>query len=107
MPAGQSDSELSVVADMAINLDRAAVLLGYDVIADRQAQTGPLAGRLGREERLEQLVLDLRRDARTVVSNADLDRIVEISRRHLQSGFEIWVASLPLAFGRRVEAIGE
>src|SRR5689334_8473549 len=40
MPAGQSDSELSVLADTAVDLDRAAMLLGHDVIADRKPEAG-------------------------------------------------------------------
>src|SRR6266436_2198236 len=49
----QADGELGELAERAVDLDRAAVLLGDDVIADRQTQAGSLAGRLGREERLE------------------------------------------------------
>ena len=40
----------------AVELDRAAVLLSYGLVAKRQAQLGALAGRLGRHRRLEQLV---------------------------------------------------
>ena len=83
------------------------MLLGHDVVADREPEAGPLAGRLGREERLKQLVLDLGRNADAVVADADLDCIAEISRRHLQSRLELRVASLLLAFGGRVEAIAE
>jgi hypothetical protein len=36
------------------------MLLGHDVVANREAEAGPFPGRLGREKRLEQLVLDLR-----------------------------------------------
>ena len=54
--AGQADRELGEFADLAVDLDRAAMLLGDDVIADREAEPGAFAGRLGREERLEQLV---------------------------------------------------
>ena len=55
----------------------AAVLLRDDVVADRQAEAGALAGRLGGEERLEQLVPDLGRNADAVVAHADLDRVAE------------------------------
>ena len=83
------------------------MLLGHDVVADREPEAGPLAGRLGREEWLKQLVLDLGRNADAVVADADLDRFAEISRRHLQGRLETRVASFPLAFGGRVEAVGE
>ena len=54
MPASrQPHRELGEVADFAIDRDGAAVLLGYDLVADRQPKPGALAGWLGREERLE------------------------------------------------------
>src|SRR4029077_7755071 len=91
----------------AINSDRAAVLLGHDVIADREAKPRAFAGRLGGEERLEQLVSDLGCNAGAVVADADLDRIAEISRRDLQSGLEFRVVSLLLAFGGGVETVSD
>ena len=57
MSTGQSNRELSEIADLAIDGDRAAMLLGHDVVADRQAETGSLAGRLRGEERLNSLSL--------------------------------------------------
>ena len=83
------------------------MLLGHDIVADRKPQAGPLAGRLGREERLEQLVLDLDWNTGAVIADADFNCISEISRRHLQVRLEVWVASLPLVFGGGVEAIAE
>jgi hypothetical protein len=41
-PARQADRELRELVHRAINLDRAPVLLGDDVVADREAETGPL-----------------------------------------------------------------
>ena len=75
--ARQADGELGERARLALDRDRAAVLLGDDVVADRQTEPGALAGRLGREERLEQLVPDLGRDAGAVVAHPDLDGIAE------------------------------
>jgi hypothetical protein len=54
------------------------VLLGHDVVADREAEAGSLASRFGRKERLKELVLDLGWNADAVVADADLDRITEI-----------------------------
>src|SRR6266404_2326480 len=105
--ARQSNSEFSELADPAIDGDRAAMLLGHDVVADREAEARPLAGRLGRKEWLEQLVLDLGRNASAVVPHRDLDRISEISRRHLQSGLELRVISLLTALGGGVEAVAD
>ena len=54
-PPRQTDREFDELTLSTVDLDRAAVLLGNDVPADRQAKTGALAGRLGREEGREQL----------------------------------------------------
>jgi len=64
------------------------MLLGHDVVADREAKAGSLASRLGREERLEQLVLDLRRDTNAVVADADLHCLAELSRGHFSVGLK-------------------
>ena len=79
LSAGQADSEFSQRSRFALHRDRAAMLLGDDVVADRQTQLRTLAGRLGGKERLEQLVLDLGRDAHAVVTHPNLDRVA-ISR---------------------------
>ena len=55
-PPGQPHRKLGEVTEFAIDRDGAAVLLSYDLVADRQSKPGALAGRLGREEGLEQLV---------------------------------------------------
>ena len=89
----QPDSEFSELTDPAIDGDRAAVLLGHDVVADREPEPGALTGWLGGEEGLEQLVLNLGWNADAIVPHLHLDRIAEISRRHLQSGVEFRIAS--------------
>src|SRR6516162_6968873 len=83
------------------------MLLGHDVVADREAKPGPLAGRLGGEERLEQSVPDLGRNTNAVVADADLHCLAEIPRGHLEHWLEIRVACLPLAFGGRIKSIAE
>jgi hypothetical protein len=55
-PPRQADREFGELAKRTVDLDRSAMLLRDDVIADRKAEAGALAGRLGREERLEQFV---------------------------------------------------
>ena len=75
MHARQADRKLGEFADPAVDGDRAAVLLGDDVPADRETKPRPFAGGLGREERLKQLVPDLGRDADAVVADADFDRL--------------------------------
>ena len=83
MSTGQSNRELSEIADLAIDGDRAAMLLGHDVVADREAEAGAFPGRLGREERLKELVLDLWCDANAIVAHLHLDGLAEIPRRYL------------------------
>src|SRR5215469_6884104 len=83
------------------------MLLGDDVVADRKAEAGALAGWLGREEWLKELVSQFRRDADAVVADADFNGVAEILRRYLQSGLELGVAPLPLALGGGIEAIAE
>jgi hypothetical protein len=105
--ARQSNRELREIADPAVDLDTAAVLLGDDVVADRKPEAGPLAGRLGRKEGLEQLVFDLGWNAGAIVSDAEFNCVAGISRRYLQCRVELRVASLLLAFGGGIEAITE
>src|ERR1700693_5311499 len=81
--AASEGIERLTLTDPAVDLDRAAVLLGHDVVADREAEAGALAGRLGGKERLEQPVLDLGRNADAIVPRANLDDIAEVSRHHL------------------------
>src|SRR5262252_5504630 len=85
MPASwQPHGELGELADFAVNGDRAAMLQGYDLVADRQAEPSALAGRLGGEERLEQLLPVFRRNADAVVAHPDLDGVADLTRRYLQ-----------------------
>src|SRR5215472_10904702 len=85
MPASrQPDRELGEVTDFAVDRDRAPVLLGYDLVAYGQAKPRALTCRLGREERLEQLLPVFRRNADTVVAHPDLDAIADFARSDLQ-----------------------
>src|ERR1700751_368195 len=103
----QGGREVGEFAGLAVALDRAAMLLRDDVPADREPQTRPFAGRLGREERLKELVPDLRRDPGAVVAHPDFDRLAQIAGRHL----EVWPpARLAVAAGALVggvEAVAE
>src|SRR5262249_13718225 len=83
------------------------MLLGHDVVADRKAEARPFAGRFRGEERLKELVVDLRWNANAVVADVDFDRIAQIACRHLQGRLELRVAPLLLAFGSGVEPIAE
>ena len=57
------------------------MLLSHDVVADRQPEARPFAGWLGGEERLKELVFDLRWNANSVVADVDFYRIAQIARR--------------------------
>jgi len=81
--AGQSNGELREITDLAVDADRATMLLGHDVVADREAEAGAFPGRLCREERLEELVLNLGWDADAVIPYLHLDGFAEIPRRYL------------------------
>src|SRR6516164_2054853 len=80
----QPHRELGEVTDFAIDRDGAAVLLRYDLVADRQPEPGALAGRLGREERLEQLVPVFQGNTDAVVTHPDFDAFAELAGRDLQ-----------------------
>src|ERR1051325_11813200 len=105
--ARQSDGEFGELADAALDLNGAAVLLRHDVVADRQSQAGSFASRLSREERLEELVLHVSRDADPVVACTDLDGIAQIARGHLQGRLEFWVANVLLPLSGGIEAVAE
>src|SRR6516164_8981480 len=81
--SGQPHRKLGEVADFAVDRDGAAVLLRYDLVADRQPKPGALAGRFGREERLEQLVPVFRRNTDAIVAHPDLDVLAELAGRDL------------------------
>jgi hypothetical protein len=83
------------------------MLLGNDVVADRQAKSRPLTGRLGREERLEQLVFDLGLDADAIVSDPDLDGVEEIAGRHRQHRSKFRLGIVALSLGGSVETVAE
>src|SRR6516225_4534554 len=106
MPASrQPHRELGEVADFAVDRDSAAVLLRYDLVADRQPKPGALAGRLGREERLEQLIPVFRRNTDAVVTHPHLDAFAELAGRDLQCR-AVSAATLAATLVSGIEAVG-
>src|SRR5579864_2314617 len=95
----QPHRELGEVPDFAVDRDRAAVLQGHDLVADRQAKPGTLAGRLSGEERLEQLLPVFGRNADAVVAHHDLDGVLQIPRYDLQDRTERVVARVATLVG--------
>ena len=57
------------------------MLLDDDVVAQRQAKPRSLADGLGREERIEHLVLDLGRNAGAVVADPDFHAVAQVLGR--------------------------
>src|SRR5690349_25092878 len=69
--ARQGNDELGELAELGLNVNPAAVLLYNDVMSHREAESCPFPGRFSGEERIEDLLSDLRWDAGTVVPDAD------------------------------------
>src|SRR5690242_3325752 len=80
----QPHRELGEAADVAVDCDRAAVLLRYNLVADRQPKPGALARRLGREEGLKQFLPVFLRNADAIVAHPDLDAVAELAGLDLQ-----------------------
>ena len=83
------------------------MLLRDDVVTDRQAKPGPLAGGLRGEEWLEQLVAQFRRDAGAVVAHLDLDRLAEVARGDGERRTIAAAGGAPLALPGGIEAVAE
>ena len=67
-PTRQNDPDLSVLAGLRIDLDRTAMLLDDDIVADGEAKAGAFSGGLRREEGIENLFLHLRWNAGAIVA---------------------------------------
>jgi hypothetical protein len=80
------------------------VLLRYDLVANRQPKSCALAGRLGREERLEQLVPVFRKNTDAIVAHPDLDAFAELAGRDLQCRAE-GAITLPATLVNGIETI--
>src|SRR5262249_26456824 len=103
---GQADCELGELAEHAVDFDRSSMLLCHDVIADREAETRPLAGRFGRKERLEQLVAQFWRNSGAVVAHPDLDLLTEVAGHDLERRAKA-VHRLAAPLGRGIKAVAK
>ena len=83
----QNDPKFGELTGLRINLNRAAMLLDDDVVTNGQAQSGPFAGRLCREEGVEQLLLHLGGYTGAIVAYLDFDTVAEVLGR----GSQRWV----------------
>ena len=75
----QYDLELSKKSGLRLDINAAAVLFHYDVMAHGQPEPSTFASGFRCEKRVENLFPNLQWDARTIVANADLDPFAEIS----------------------------
>src|SRR5690606_4024144 len=70
LPYRQHDAERRALPRRAVHVDAAMVLVD-DAVGDRQAQPGAAADRLGGEERVEDALLQVGRDAAAAVLELD------------------------------------
>src|SRR5262249_38978102 len=104
----QPDDELGELVDSTFDRDRSAVLLGHDIVTDRESKAGTFAGRLCGEERRKDLCKHVRWNTYTVVADAHFDLVSEVMRGHPQDRMIIraGLAILP-AILRSIKAISE
>jgi hypothetical protein len=75
--ARQDNPDFGELARLRIDLDRPAMLLDDDVVADGEAKTSTFSGRFGGEERVEHLSFHVRRHAGAVVADSDFHTIAK------------------------------
>src|SRR4029078_13577019 len=103
--ARQGDADFRELAGPRLYLDRSAVLLDDNVVANGEAQAGPLARRFRREERIEYLLLHIGRNAGAVVPDPDFHTGAEALRRSGQDRLVAIATRFRLAFCRRIKTI--
>src|SRR5215813_3977722 len=83
------------------------MLLDDDVMTDREAQSSPLSGGLGREERIENSLLHVGRNAAAVVANSDLHLVSKIFCRCQKCRFVAVVSGQSFTLCCGVETVGD
>src|SRR5262245_25873195 len=81
------------------------MLLDNDVVADGEAKTSAFSGRLGREERVEHLFLNVRRHAGAIVADSDFHTIAKVFGRGRESRLVVATIGFRSALGCSIEAI--
>src|SRR6476660_8959418 len=83
------------------------MLLDDDVVAYGEAEPCAFSGRLGREERVENLIPKLSRDSHSIIADTNFHLIAmhPCCRAHHRLKIDITVCDLP--FGDRVKSIGD
>src|SRR5436190_4422528 len=102
--AGQNDPKFRELVWLRLDLDRPAMLFDDDIVAQREAKAGSLAGGFCRKKRIEHLFLHLERNAGAVVADSNFDAVTKIPGRGNDGGL-VACTGFRLALGRRVEAV--
>ena len=103
--ARQDNPDLSELARLRIDLDRARVLFHDDVVTDRKAKTRAFSCGLSREEWFEYLFFHVRRDAGADVADTDFHTIAKVFGRGRESRLVVATIRLCSAPGRSIEAV--
>src|SRR4030095_1117446 len=75
---GQNNPDFGKLAELRIDFDCPRMLLDDDVVANRKAKAGAFSGWFGSEERVENLIFHVRRNAGAVIANPDLHTIAKV-----------------------------
>ena len=81
------------------------MLFDDDIVTDGEAKPCPFSRWFGCEERVEHLVLHLRRNTDAVVTYSDLNPIAEIFGDSSEGRFVTFFAGLVFAFRRGIKAV--
>src|SRR5262245_51413439 len=103
--ARQDDPDLSELARLCIDVDRACVLLDDNVVAHGEAKAGALSGGFGREERVKHLFLHVRRNTGAVVAKPDLHAITNVFGRSGKGRRVVTTTCCHSSLGRCIEAV--
>lgn len=73
--------ESCAVSRLRSEENSAEVLFNYDVVGDGQSLPSAIANRFGGEKQVENLVVNITRNARSVILNTDFHAIIDIFGR--------------------------
>src|SRR5207249_3389081 len=100
------DLEFGEFTGLGVDLDRPAMLLDDNVVAQRETKTRSLARGLRRKEGIKDLFLHRGRNASAAVTDPDLHAVAEIFGCGSEGGLITIAIDLGLTLRRRVEAVG-
>src|SRR5262245_55965168 len=100
----QSDANLGELSGRRIDLNRPAILLDQNVVANGKAKACALPGRLGGEERIDNLYLHVGRNASAVIADRDFNTITKVFGRGRKGGLATAVRFIS-ALGCRIKPV--